>query len=337
MIIGIYGLNKKTIKIVSIIVLVLSLSACDNKNNYKEIHTIMREYLTEIGINDYNIKKIKDYDDINVDIKIKEVSQSDIDNYIKEDLEEHEDSYVVTSRNYVKNNDVVTITYITKIDDDIKSKSEKHFMVGSGSFNKQIEEYIIGKKLNEEYTFEIEKPIEYDLQHIDRKEVFTFTISEIRKVNKCVLNKKFVKDNYNLDTISDYYKYVEDILKKKNQYESELDKETKINKELLKCFDIKLNNEEVAKYSLNIVDEYNEIANMYGMSLEEYASSEYNISKDELVRKSYYEGEERLKTFIIYGYIAENEQISVKKEDIIEESADALINSVMELLKNRKE
>lgn len=52
---------------------------------------------------------------------------------------------------------------------------------------------------------------------------------------------------------------------------------------------------------------------MYGMSLEEYASSEYNISKNELVKKSYYEGEERIKTFIIYGYIAEKEQIDVKK------------------------
>ena len=73
---------------------------------------------------------------------------------------------------------------------------------------------------------------------------------------------------------------------------------------------------EILDYSLTIVKRFEELANMKGMSLDEYYQKELNISEDQFYNLCYQMGEGDIKNKLIVGSIASKEGISINKEEI---------------------
>lgn len=327
-------LNKICI-VVGVLLLSVILITLFSKKSI-EINETMNDYLQEIGINDYEVYKIDDYKDISFKKVDYEISEQDIQQYIEDDLEAREENIEVEDRNYVKNGDVVSVTYTVYLNEQQVNYVENDvFMVGKGKYNTQIEDNIVGKKKNKKITFEIQVP--KDDENVDfagKTEKVELIVNSISVVKSYELNTGFITKFYNFDTMEEYYDYVKEALESKNEYESETIENDEIMSKLIDCFQYELSNDEVAEYSISIINEYSEIASLYDKSLEEYREQELGMTEDEFMEFCYNEGEKRIKEYIAIGVISKLEGISVNKEDAdLEAAVSKLINDTMEFFK----
>lgn len=105
-------------------------------------------------------------------------------------------------------------------------------------------------------------------------------------------------------------------------------------KKIVSCFIIKLDKEEIAKYAINVVKEYEQIAYIHGTELKEYYEKKLNITKKEFMQKCYDESEERIKEYIAIGAIAKKENISCEEGNSNEEKTYLVIENTVKFLKN---
>lgn len=303
-----------------------------------DMNVLMEAYLKENQISIYQIYEIDDYKSINYTKRDYKISKKDINKYIKDDLEAREENVEVLNRDYVKRGDVVSVSYAIYLNGEKVNYVENDvFMVGKGKYNEQIEDNIIGKKKNKKITFSIQVP------HSDNNKVFAgkfetvkLYIKSISVVKSYKLNKEFVSKFYGFNTLDEYYKYVKKELEAKNDYENYRLEKEEILSNLSKCFRYNLKKEEIAKYSLNIIDEYTEIASVYNKSLDEYREENLGMTENEFMNKCYAEGKERLEQYIAIGVVSQLENVSVSQDaEDIEQSLNKLIDETIELLKTK--
>ena len=79
-----------------------------------------------------------------------------------------------------------------------------------------------------------------------------------------------------------------------------------------------LDEDEIAKYSLEIVKKYEELARIDGLTIEEYCVNELQISYDNFFEMCYEEGEQEIKDYLIIGGIAERECGGLTEEELKE-------------------
>lgn len=82
-------------------------------------------------------------------------------------------------------------------------------------------------------------------------------------------------------------------------------------KEIVQKTEYNIDKNQVANYSQKIVENYEYIAYLYGLTLEEYYTEEMGISKSEFFKKCYEEGVYDIKYFLTIGAIAFKEEIII--------------------------
>lgn len=78
---------------------------------------------------------------------------------------------------------------------------------------------------------------------------------------------------------------------------------------------MEIEKEKVASYSTDIVDSYKEYAYLSDVSLEEYIADELHMTEDEFYQMCYEEGLEEVKSFLVIGAVAEEEDIQVTEKE----------------------
>ena len=313
----------KAISILCCVLIICALFICviiQNTNNKKiVINNGIVKYLDKLNFqsDEYQLKKFSDYKNVTVKNIPTDITQDEIDEYIKTDLESHERN-VKLKRNIIHKNDVVNVQYTVECEGEIVNKiSDESFMIGAGKYNEQIENALIGKNINKEIVFDIKVPEnDSNTKFAGKIETIHMKVKSLYKVKSCKLTKKFVKDNYNLNSIEEYYKYVNTILQEQKENENYRNININILNTVCECYDLEIDKEDVADYSVDIVNKYKEYAYIDGISLETYINNVLNMSQEEFYQMCYDEGLKELKSIIVIGAIAEEEKIYVTENEI---------------------
>ena len=96
-------------------------------------------------------------------------------------------------------------------------------------------------------------------------------------------------------------------------YDYDCDKNTI--KEIVDKTKYSIDKNQVVDYSKKIVENYEYIAYMYGLTLEEYYTEELGISKSEFFEKCYQEGVYDTEYFLVIGAIACKEKIEISSDE----------------------
>ena len=86
-------------------------------------------------------------------------------------------------------------------------------------------------------------------------------------------------------------------------------------KEIIEKTEYNIDKNQVVDYSKKIVKNYESIAYMYDLTLEEYYTEEMGISKSEFFEKCYGEGVYDTKYFLTIGAIAAKEELAISNDE----------------------
>lgn len=132
------------------------------------------------------------------------------------------------------------------------------------------------------------------------------------------LSDDFVKKELEANSIEDYYQDVKRELMAGKEVEVLMRVRNRIIDNLIKDSVFSLPEDNVAKYSVEIVKSYENEALVYQMELEEYIDQELQMTKKGFFDMCYNEGEKYIKSYLVVGAIAEKEALTVTKKDITE-------------------
>lgn len=85
---------------------------------------------------------------------------------------------------------------------------------------------------------------------------------------------------------------------------------------LIQKVEYAISEEQVVDYSVNVVNNYEYVANLYGLDLKDYYINILGLSDEDFYQQCYSEGLYDIQRALLIGYIAEKEHISVSEEDI---------------------
>ena len=151
---------------------------------------------------------------------------------------------------------------------------------------------------------------------VTEQEVKEYVDEILEDYGKKALTAEFVKEEFDVDSIEDYYQKVREELKTSKEVEEATTLRNSIMKTLINDSNFSLNRDKVASYSIEIVKSYETEASFYDMSLDKYVEQELKMTKKEFYDMCYNEGEEYIKTYLVVGAIAEKEALAVTEKDI---------------------
>lgn len=228
----------------------------------------------------------------------------------------------------VAKKDKVNIDYEGKINGktfDGGSAEGYDLTIGSGSFIDGFEDGLIGKKVGSTQELKLKFPDDYKEEDVAGKDVvFTVKINYISEDVIPEYNDAWVAKNSDVKTVSDYEKLIKDQLledkeeEAKNTKISELWSEVTENSEVLKYPE-----EEVNTYIEEIENQYQTMADSYGLELKDLWE-QYGIESEEDYDAQNKEAAQAyVKEQMILYSIAEQEDLSYSKDEE-EELRDAI-------------
>ena len=228
----------------------------------------------------------------------------------------------------VAKKDKVNIDYEGKINGktfDGGSAEGYDLTIGSGSFIDGFEDGLIGKKVGSTQELKLKFPDDYQEEDVAGKDVvFTVKINYISEDVIPEYNDAWVAKNSDVKTVSDYEKLIKDQLledkeeEAKNTKISELWSEVTENSEVLKYPE-----EEVNTYIEEIENQYQTMADSYGLELKDLWE-QYGIESEEDYDAQNKEAAQAyVKEQMILYSIAEQEDLSYSKDEE-EELRDAI-------------
>lgn len=271
------------------------------------------------GISNATINSLADYSELKVEINTSEISESEIEEYVALQMEMFSEIIPITDREEVRKGDVVYISYIvTQAGEIIDYVQSDNLIVGAGKYNEAIEHTLVGKKVGEPFSMSI------NMQDNSKDAViYNITVESINYFKTYELTDEFVQKKFNVSSVKEYYKSCRDSMQHdRNAQEIKVAEEELIKNIIEHCeFCIDIN--EIATYSKKIVNEYEQFAYLYNMSITDYIEKVLNEDIDSFYEKCYNYGEYEIKKYLVIGAICDElnlvisyEQFEKKCEDL---------------------
>lgn len=282
-----------------------------NVKDYLEKNQITNcRIITCPSISDLKKKMSVSADQLNIN-----VTESEVEEYIQRVMDSYDEIRELKNRKTVKNGDLVTVDYSVYYDGKkINQRNDDLVKVGSGNYDKHFEKALIGMKKNQIYERELMVPEDVDDQKMrNQKEKFKIKVTAINQYITYPLTDQFVKQNLEGNSVAEYKEYA----KKKVEAEKSAVKKSQLEQELLleissEC-EFELDQHEVADYALAIVKKYEQLADLKGLSVEEYAK-ENGKNSEEFYQMCYQEAEDNIKKIILIGALADQENMQVQND-----------------------
>lgn len=250
-----------------------------------------------------------DYKGLTVDRIVYTVTEEDVEAEIENLLYSYSDSIPVTDRGALEG-DMVNIDYSGTIDGeafDGGSESDCEVELGSDSFIEGFEDQIVGMKTGETKEFSVTFPEDYDGELDGKEAVFTVTVNEIYQIELPTLDDEFVKENTEYTSIADLEMGLREELEASNEDESNYTASYDALYMVIDNSTVGGYPEEIYQEALDeITASNNQIAEMFGISVEELYGDDYDpdaAALDYLTEK-----------LVVYA-IAEKEDLSVSDEE----------------------
>ncbi|MCD7879876.1 MAG: trigger factor [Candidatus Gastranaerophilales bacterium] len=222
-----------------------------------------------------------------------------------------------------QNTDIVNIDFDGYVDgEEIKGGSAKSYMLdlGHSNFIPGFAEQLVDHSTGEEFKINVKFPDEYHDEKLKGKDAeFNIKLNAIKEKILPELNDEFAKKvNPKFETLEalkeDIQKYEDEAAKAENQKRAA----NKIYETLLEKIDINIQETMINREIQSLMGEFKQRVNMQGGNFDEMLAKEghqkvYEQMKEEAVK--------RIKTSLIVGKIAQNENLSVTQQDIQEKIA----------------
>lgn len=274
--------------------------------------------------NDY--VTVSGYKGIEVDkVEAEEITDDSIDSYISSMLEQNATEEEVTGR-AVESGDTVNIDYVGKIDGEAfegGSAEGQSLVIGSGSFIEGFEDSVIGHEVGETFDWNGKFPDPYtnNTELSGKDVVFTITVNAITKSVPAELNDEFVKSvSEESKTVDEYKAEVKKTLEKNatDNQDSSL-QEAAWNAVLEKAEVKKYPDGEVDEVKEQLIQQYKDIAESYGMEYEDLITQQSGMSVEDFEKKAKEAAENSVKQKLVAEVIAEKEKLMPSDDEFKKE------------------
>lgn len=318
---------KNKIKIIILVIMLLSISAIAtiyiSQNTFIEakqtcvLDNNVKQMLTYMKIDNCKLNTIGDYSDISFSFDKVSITQEDIDKYIASILKMFDTSQKVTDRNVVQINDLIYMNYdVIYNNQELNHVTDASVLVGSGNFDKQIEQLLIGAKLDKTFESKATIPADDNSAYAGKECTLRITVTSINTILPCKLTDAFVQKNYDCENVQDFYEYVQQTLENEKSNELRSKVQNEILQQIINKSDFDLDSEQITVYALETVNGYKDLASGYGMDLEKYRKEILHLTEDEFFEQCYKETETFVKEYLIIGAIADDKSIVLEQEEI---------------------
>lgn len=280
-------------------ILIFFFVACEKKDS---------KYIPNVKYKKYI--EICEYKGIKARKVVFEIPDEKIKSYIKEEMYEHTTYETVKDRG-IELGDYVNIDYKATMDgkpfEDFSGEDED-VLVGEGFVHAGIENALLGMKVGESKSTEIEL-----MQVEGRKQIFVdIKVNSITNENAIEYNDEYVKEYTEFETKKEYEDFVRKILEETKEDEYRYVTVEDLMAYLIENSKFDGSSKKIYRQCKKNYDKENEYyASIMGMSLDEYMK-EYGIdekTKDQNI-------ETAVKERLIIGTIAKNENITATDEEI---------------------
>lgn len=307
---------KKGILLIITISLIICLFGCSSQNDK-----------AKNPYSDYNLSSVvslPNYDEYDLTIPDPSVSEDEIEKKIDEHLENASTENTSITSGTVKKGDIVKISYSGKTSDGKENKRLNYdnfeIELGSSGFVEGFDENLYGASIGEAITFFITFPDNYELDE---------SLSGERVEMTVVINEKIVRIKPQMDTeffksysdgkASNYDEYKAFIASQiYNEKRNELlyQAQNKFFEKLENNTVIKsLPENEIKREAENTIDWYKTLANLSGMSVNEFVQKNLGFSMDEFEKQANDSAAQMVKHKMTVYALAEKENVFISDEE----------------------
>lgn len=250
-------------------------------NDYQSAYPDGFDY-TAIDTSEYIT--LGDYKGLTVTLTVSsEITDDDVAEYIDGQLNAHSTLRDVTDR-VCRNGDTINMDFVGTLDGvafDGGTAKGSETVLGSGGFIPGFEEGIVGMAIGETKTIDATFPENYMSKELAGKTAqFAITLNSIKETVIPEYNDAFVRENYDMATISEFEAYVREVLREERDAEILAEKQAGILTQVV-------DGATVIKYPEGVVEDYmyQQIdsarfygAMYYGMEYSEFIPAALGIS-----------------------------------------------------------
>ena len=318
---------KKGILLITTLSLIFCLFGCGSHSNAINPYS---------GYNLSSAVTLPDYDEYDLSIPEVSVTDEEIKNEIDEHLENASTQYTAITSGIVEKGDVVKISYSGKTADGRENErlSYDNFEIelGSSGFIAGFDENLYGASIGVPTTFYITFPDNYELDEtLSGEEVeMTVTVNEKIVRTKPEMNNEFFKsdssgqasnyEEYKAFIVSQIYneKLSELLYEAQNRFFAEIENNAIVNN---------LPEDEIKREYQNTIDWYETLANLSGLSMEEFIGENLEISMEEFEKQANDSAVQMVKHKMTVYALAEKENVYVSDGEY-NERINNMVNSL---------
>lgn len=310
---------KKRLLVLTVILCMLvtfGLTGCGASNPYSKY-----DFSEYVKLGEY---KGLERSEINVS-----VSDEEVDEQIQVNLENTKVAEQKT-KGKVQDGDTVNIDYEGKLDGKTfegGTATGYDLEIGSDSFIDGFEDGLVGKKIGGTYDLDLTFPEDYGSEDLAGQDVvFTVTINYVSYDVVPELTDEWVKENSQVKTVEEYETVIYEQLYESKEEEAKNNMIASLWEQVVEDSEmIQYPEKELEMYIEQIEEQYELMAETYGMTLDELLEN-YSIDSDEVYDQQNKEAAEiYIKDQMVMYYIAELEDLTYTDEeaDELRESIEA--------------
>lgn len=301
---------KKIITLLSIMICICFLTSCGNV----EIHPISLQKLKDSQINKCKITKVCDISELSYDEKEATISAQTMEELVEDELDEYEHLEKL-NRKIVEKGDYITFSYHSTCEGKVIAEARSYpVKVGSGNFDINAENAMIGKEKGKKFTINLVISQEGG-ELAGKEEQMEITVADIYKRKAVVLTDKWVQENYGLDNVEAFYNDIKEKYLEEEQGALEYSAKDALLQNAVDACDYKINQKEVLEYALLLYNERAMAAISYGANMEDYVSDLYDMNLETYYEQCYQEAENMIKRILLVGALAKQHGITIDQKE----------------------
>ena len=330
---------RKWLAIVLAMSMMMSMAGCGSQNDETTAAQAGEEETTagvsildlpEYVASDY--VELESYVGVEVEVPNKTVTDDEFAEAIQMLLEEYGEYEQITDR-VTAEGDTIVFDYSGAIDGvvfDGGTATYQETTLGEGGWIDGFEEGLIGAAIGEEFVVDTYFPDPYENNPDLAGKTAQFTMKIHYIVGDMIvpeLTDDFVQglEGYTVSTVDEFKSvYYEELSEQKAAYMDETAMNEVFTTLLAEAEFTSYPKDYVETYTQDMLNSYESMALMYGMTLEDFASM-YGMTLEDFQAEIQYMAEEQVKVEVLYQYIAEKEGIEVTEDEYM-----AMVQEYME-------
>lgn len=257
-------------------------------------------------------------------LEIKKVSTRTTKKEVDEELESvrEKNARIVTvedKKRELKNGDISVIDFEGFADGvafDGGKGENFELTIGSGQFIPGFEDQMVGMKLGEERDVNVKFPEQYHAADLAGKDAtFKVKLNEIKEKILPELDDEFAKDVSEFDTLEDYKKDLQKVVKERKEKQAKATKEQEALDKFVENVEVTIPDGMVDEEVEKMVEEMNANLSYQGLNIDTYLQY-IGISLEDYKKEMRESAVKRIKLNLGLEYVAKEEKIEVTEEDV---------------------